>query len=294
MKYSVKAAARATGVTESALRTWERRYGIPSPGRSPSGRRLYDNADLDIIRRMATLVGAGVPASEAAAAVRTESDPQPAAEPAVRSPLVAPLVEAALAHNEDRIVTLLREASSKLGWAEAIDGVYFACLREIGGMWRDNRVPSATEHFFTEIVRREINCAISDAGPVPAGPAVVLACPQDERHDVGLLALSLLLRDRQVKVCYLGPDVPAEELVEILRADSAAAICLVATVEPSVASAARAARQIIEGRLNVAIFVGGPAFDARGRDEFVPGIILPPRLDAAADMITSRVKKETK
>ncbi|MCA9849313.1 MAG: MerR family transcriptional regulator, partial [Dehalococcoidia bacterium] len=34
MRYTVRAAARATGVTEGRLRTWERRYGIPKPGRS--------------------------------------------------------------------------------------------------------------------------------------------------------------------------------------------------------------------------------------------------------------------
>jgi DNA-binding transcriptional MerR regulator len=292
VKYSVKAAARATGVTESALRTWERRYGIPRPGRSPTGRRLYDGNDLEVIRRMATLVAAGVPASEAAGAVRTETDPPPAPVLAPQNPLVEQLLACALNHDENKVVDLLREGSSTLGWAEAVDTVYFPCLRDIGGMWRDNQVPSATEHFFTEIVRREINHAIAESGPVPTGPAVVLACPQDERHDVGLLALSLLLRQQRVRVLYLGPDVPATELVDILGAASAVAACIVATTEPSLASAARAARTVIESRLKVAVFVGGPAITGSEGGGFVPGIILPRRLDHAADMIAAHVKKE--
>ena len=71
MRYSVGAAARATGVAESRLRTWERRYGIPSPGRSDSGRRLYDDADIEVIRQMASLVDRGIPAALAAEAARS-------------------------------------------------------------------------------------------------------------------------------------------------------------------------------------------------------------------------------
>ena len=53
MAYSIKAAAMATGISESCLRTWERRYGIPRPTRSSSGRRRFDESDLGVIRRMA-------------------------------------------------------------------------------------------------------------------------------------------------------------------------------------------------------------------------------------------------
>ena len=65
MRYTVRAAARATGVTEGRLRTWERRYGIPKPGRSDTGRRLYDDDDLAMIRRMVALTDAGLSAAEA-------------------------------------------------------------------------------------------------------------------------------------------------------------------------------------------------------------------------------------
>ena len=66
MNYTVLAASKATGINSSRLRTWERRYGIPRPNRSNTGRRLYDEDDLLLIRRMMALVNAGLPASEAA------------------------------------------------------------------------------------------------------------------------------------------------------------------------------------------------------------------------------------
>ena len=294
MRYSVKAAARATGVTESALRTWERRYGVPRPSRSPTGRRLYDDSDLDIIRRMAALTEAGLPASEAASAVLAGSAPTPPSPVPERNPFIGRVVETALAHDEKPLVELLRQATESLGWADAIEGVYFGALREIGGMWRNNRVPSATEHFLTEIMRREICRAIAEQEAPAEGPVAILACPQDERHDLGLLSLSLLLRMRGVKVCYLGSDVPTEDLIDILGGESVAAVCIGATLDSSRASATRAARQIVAAKLDRAVFVGGPAFAHGEVDGFVPGIMLPGGLGAAADVIEDRIKKETK
>ena len=43
---SQMAAARSLGVSEARLRNWERRYGVPCPARSESGRRLYSEAEM--------------------------------------------------------------------------------------------------------------------------------------------------------------------------------------------------------------------------------------------------------
>ena len=43
-------AAELLGVSASTLRTWERRYGFPTPRRSDGGHRLYDRADIEALR----------------------------------------------------------------------------------------------------------------------------------------------------------------------------------------------------------------------------------------------------
>ncbi|MEI8360046.1 MAG: MerR family transcriptional regulator, partial [Deltaproteobacteria bacterium] len=73
MQYTVRAAALATGFSGDRIRTWERRYGVPSPARSSTGRRLYEESDLAIIRRMAALVDSGLSAVSAAKAVHEEA-----------------------------------------------------------------------------------------------------------------------------------------------------------------------------------------------------------------------------
>src|SRR5215216_4535205 len=66
--------AQLTGVSRERLRTWERRYGFPSPRRVAEGARRYA---LDDVGRAA---GEGVPLAEAIArATAQERPPDPAA-----------------------------------------------------------------------------------------------------------------------------------------------------------------------------------------------------------------------
>jgi len=293
MRYTVKAAARATGVSESRLRTWERRYGIPKPARSETGRRLYDDGDLRVIRRMAALVGAGLPAAQAAEAARAEGAVEPPAPPADQPgthPLAAALVAAAGRFDEPAAARALDEAVASLGWRAALGAVLFPALRAVGEDWERGALTPAHEHFLSEQVRLRLAAAIVAAAPPGDAPLVVLACPEDERHELGLAALWLLLRLARVRVCYLGADVPPPQLlaaVEALRPD---AVCLSATARAALPAVGLAARALVASRVPAALYVGGPAVQGAGDDAGeVPGIRLPAATGAAADLIAERL-----
>jgi methanogenic corrinoid protein MtbC1 len=286
MKYSVKAASVATGVAESRLRTWERRYGLPSPGRAANGRRTYSEEDLRVIRRMASLVSAGVPAAEAANVARSDAlaVPEPEA-PAAEHPLVAEIVSGAQSYDERTIVAAVRSAQAEQGWAAALDSVVFPALRSIGRSWGDDIVVSANEHFATEVIRRELCAAISELSDrtVSPSPTVLLACPEDERHDVGLLGLSLLLLERGARVIYLGADVPITDLARAVSDTRPDAVCISATLPVSVTSLRRSLRTLLSLPGSVHLFAGGPATTAAGHD--IPAVLLPASLAAAADAL---------
>ena len=57
--------ARRTGVGVSTLRAWERRFGILRPIRSPSGQRLYTDADVERVAAVCRLVAEGLTLSSA-------------------------------------------------------------------------------------------------------------------------------------------------------------------------------------------------------------------------------------
>jgi len=289
----VKAAAVATGMSESRLRTWERRYGIPKPGRSATGRRLYDENDLAVIRRMAALVTAGVPASEAAEAARIEArgaaeGPSEAAAARDDDLRIAPLVQAAVGYDEGAIVRRIREMVASMSWGGALDEVLFPTLRRVGEYWGAGTLVTASEHFLSEVIRRELSAGLSAVldGEGDA-PSVLLACAEGDRHDLGLLAVSLLLRLRGLRVTYLGADVPAYDLMEAAQRTSSGAICLSATTASALANLGRSARGIVSSRLSIRLFVGGPALDAGEHRETIPGVHLPPSIRGAADLIAA-------
>jgi DNA-binding transcriptional MerR regulator len=48
--FNLKAVIQETGLKPDTLRAWERRYGLPSPKRTPGGHRLYSGRDIDMLK----------------------------------------------------------------------------------------------------------------------------------------------------------------------------------------------------------------------------------------------------
>jgi MerR family transcriptional regulator, light-induced transcriptional regulator len=74
-----------TGVAEGTLRMWERRHGFPAPQRLPSGHRRYSEADVELVRRVASERSAGVYLATAIARVTSlAASPAPSVFAALR------------------------------------------------------------------------------------------------------------------------------------------------------------------------------------------------------------------
>jgi methanogenic corrinoid protein MtbC1 len=204
---------------------------------------------------------------------------------------VAPLVQATVGYDEGTIVRTIREVVVSVSWGEALDEVLFPTLRRMGDCWEAGTVVPANEHFLSELIRRELSAGLS---AVPDGdgdaPSVLPACAEGDRHDLGLLAVSLLLRLRGLRVIYLGADVPASDKIEAAERTSSDAICLSATTASALANLERSARAIVSSHLSVRLFVGGPAFGAANDVESIPGVHLPLSVGGAADVIAAALE----
>lgn len=63
--YSIGAVARLLGVTPATIRTWEERYGLISPHRSPGGRRLYSRDEVERLRFVKEKIDEGIQPADA-------------------------------------------------------------------------------------------------------------------------------------------------------------------------------------------------------------------------------------
>jgi methanogenic corrinoid protein MtbC1 len=240
---------------------------------------------------MASMVAVGVPASEAAEVARAGgAAPDKAKEPEpAHDPLVACIAEAASNYDEAALVAAIRDSYAR-SWSTALDEVLLPALRKIGENWGEGSIVSANEHFATEVIRREISTAISSL-PVDReknGAGVLLACPEGERHDLGLLALDLLLLERGMRTVYLGAEVPQSDLVRAVSDLAPRAVCLSATLPTSLTSMRRSMRALISVRSSARLYAGGPAVTAAGESADIPAVLLPATVTEAASLLVVR------
>ena len=62
---AISEVAERSGVAAATIRMWEQRYGFPEPSRTAAGYRMYSDADVDALRRVASYrrSGLSVPAA---------------------------------------------------------------------------------------------------------------------------------------------------------------------------------------------------------------------------------------
>jgi methanogenic corrinoid protein MtbC1 len=156
-------------------------------------------------------------------------------------------------------------------------------LRDLGEQWARGAVTVGQEHFATAVIAGRLH-ALARGWDAGVGPRAVLACPSDERHELGLLCFALALRGRGWRVCYLGADTPADAIASVAGQLDAELIVLGAVrAEPLVGAIPRLAPLAAAARR---VCVGGrgasPALaSALGAEE------LPQDPIAAADLVSA-------
>jgi DNA-binding transcriptional MerR regulator len=212
--------SRRSGVSAELLRAWERRYGLLRPQRSTGGLRLYSSGDLDRVRAMQRHMSQGLAAREAAALVGQAT--AEAARPRIEAPLFAPeraranLGDALEAFDEPRAQAVFDALLSVATLDTLLSHVVLPYLHDIGDRWERGELSVAQEHFASNVLRGRL-LGLARGWGRNDGPRALLACPEGERHDLGLIAFGLALRERGWRIDYLGPDTPVESLEEAAR-----------------------------------------------------------------------------
>jgi methanogenic corrinoid protein MtbC1 len=160
-------------------------------------------------------------------------------------------------------------ALARLFWdvplSGAVTGVVLPFLREVGDRWEAGTLSVAHEHFVSDMLRRKLS-ALSSVPPhqlledaTAPSPIVLLACPPGERHDMVLLCVALLLRERGVRPRFLGADTPITSVVTAAHAARADAVVMAATRSTAFTAHSQSLRKLAQDR---AVYLAG-----RGADE---------------------------
>jgi DNA-binding transcriptional MerR regulator/methylmalonyl-CoA mutase cobalamin-binding subunit len=245
--FNLKVVVQQTGLKPDTLRAWERRYGLPSPGRSSGGHRLYSERDIDTVKWLMARQREGLSISRAVELWKQiEADgrdplesPLPTATSAAPTlpprPVGNTLVQmrgdwiaACLAYEEQRSEQILAQAFALYPPETVCLEVLQKAVAEIGQGWYRGDVTVQQEHFCSALAIRRVESLVI-AAPSPTRPGRILAaCPPEEEHVFGLLLLTFLLRRRGWEVVYLGANVPTERLETTVSATDPQLVILAA------------------------------------------------------------------
>ena len=231
--YTIKGAAARAGVSVEVLRAWERRYGIVRPERTSSGYRLYDDATIDRLRAMRSLIDAGWSASQAARHIETNGvPPSPAPSEPQRSAigpsedLAAAFVDAAGALDEARVEAVLDELFAAGSYERVIDAQVMPALRALGEAWAVGRVSVAAEHAASHAALRRLSAAFEAAARLDVEHPILVGLPPGSRHELGALAFATAARRRGIGVVYLGADVPEASWIDAAQVTGARGVVI--------------------------------------------------------------------
>jgi methanogenic corrinoid protein MtbC1 len=129
-------------------------------------------------------------------------------------------VEAQLAGDRREAVRLVLQEGlgSGLTVVELQSEVIQAAQREIGRLWQQNRISIAQEHMATAISQVAMSRLFEEAPSAERlGATVLVACVEGELHEFPARLVADFLELGGFDVRYLGANVPADDLLKMLR-----------------------------------------------------------------------------
>jgi DNA-binding transcriptional MerR regulator/methylmalonyl-CoA mutase cobalamin-binding subunit len=235
--FPLRTVSRLTGLSPDLIRAWEKRYGVVSPVRGSRGARLYSRDDIDHLRSLARAVASGRAIGDVARLDREQvrrlaetTAPEVDAPTAPARAAGDHVVERALAAIETYDDVLLRtelgDALAIMGPARFVVDVGTPLLTVVGERWHAGGFSIAQEHMATAALRGFLHSAISSRRSRTDHPSVMLATTSGEKHEGGLLTVALLLLEQRVEIAYLGPEIPAADIVSAAKALGVSVVAL--------------------------------------------------------------------
>ncbi len=282
LNLTIGALSRATGVPVNTLRTWERRYGVPSGGRSEGGHRLYPPETVEHVRLVVRALDAGhrpaqvLPASVSTLRALLGDRPRAAAFP--DGPVDA-WVAATGALDGPGLQRGLAEEAARLGIPAFVETRAIPFLQRLGAAWETGDFGVFHEHFASN--RLEAFLAgwwrpLADAG---TGAPVLCATLPGDHHNLGLHCAAALLAAQGHRVLFLGLETPVADILDAVRRAGAGSVLL--AIGGWAVAPEQALAQLRSGLPpGVGLYVGG-----RGAPREAEGAVYIPEIPRVTDVL---------
>ncbi len=263
--YRIHRFSKLTGLSPHVIRAWEKRYDLVTPTRGENRYRQYTDEDVKFFRYLKAEVDSGQSIGALAELGRDEllkrSNLASIESPQVETPaeqFVLELTKAIQSHAFDLFERKLNGALAVIPFEESLQRFLFPLLEQVGDLWHEGHISVAQEHYVSNFVKQKIFSAMNQLRVVENGPKVVVACPQNETHEIGAMTVAYFCASRGCRTHYLGLRMPIDELAGYCEAVSPAIIFFSITLPLSHAEAERLANSLASKILPIcSVGIGG-------------------------------------
>lgn len=247
-------------VSHSSLRFLERE-GLLEPYRTEGGHRKFRASDIERVRTIKEWQAQHLSLEEIRQRLEI-MDRMPDA-----SQVWPRYLELALAGRiEEAASVILNADEAGFPLMVLFQDVLTPALVKLGEGWADGSVTVGQEHEVSELTRDLIaDLSARHAGRSDVELTVLAACVEGELHELGLRMVSGLLRQRGVRMHFLGANVATSFLVESVRMREPDAVVLSLTMEqnrPALDDAIKGMREALPPQRQPIVVVGGIAGSA--------------------------------
>lgn len=214
--FTIKDLENLSGIKAHTIRIWEQRYSFLKPQRTGTNIRYYSNDELKTVLNIALLNKYGFKIShidkmrpeELKDKIVTLSNSL-----AQQERMINELIQFMVDLDIDKFETMLDNFIAARGIDKAITQLVFPFLEKIGILWLTNHINPAQEHLITNIIRQKLIVGIENAFThFHSTKTVLLFLPEGEHHELGLLYMYYLLKNKGIKIVYLGANVPIKDV----------------------------------------------------------------------------------
>jgi DNA-binding transcriptional MerR regulator len=219
--FTIKDLEYLSGIKAHTIRIWEQRYHFLCPQRSNTNIRYYSNDELKTILNIALLNKYGfkishidrMSAEEIRQKVLLLDDVA-----AVQERLINELVEEMVDLDMEKFEQILNKYIAVKGVERTVTQIIFPFLEKIGILWQTGHINPAQEHLVSNLIRQKLMAAIETCNsPVKLDKTVLLFLPEGEYHELGLLYLYYLLKNKGARAIYLGTNVPLADVEYVIK-----------------------------------------------------------------------------
>jgi DNA-binding transcriptional MerR regulator len=224
--FTIKDLENLSGIKAHTIRIWEQRYSFLKPHRTDTNIRFYSNDELKKLLNVALLNKYGFKISHIDKMNQAEINDKILSLnqlEALQERIVNTLIQNMVDLDVETFEEVLDDFIAAKGIEKAISQIIFPFLEKIGILWLTNHINPGQEHLVTTIIRQKLIVGIdSIRTTVKINKSVLLFLPETEYHELSLLFMNYMLKNKGVTTIYLGCSIPlkdVEYLVNLKKPD---------------------------------------------------------------------------